>query len=61
MMLLKACPKCLGALVLDRDMYGRYFMCLQCGFMRDIMEHYYCGSCEVEPSQELPDQELEVA
>ena len=53
MMFLKACPKCLGALVLDRDMYGRYFMCLQCGFMRDITENYYGGSREVETAQEL--------
>ena len=53
MMLLKSCPKCLGALVLDRDMYGRYFMCLQCGFMRDVTENYYSGSRKLEPDREL--------
>lgn len=28
---LKACPKCLGDLVLQRDLGGDYYACLQCG------------------------------
>ncbi len=40
MMLLKSCPKCKGDLVLDRDMYGRYVKCLQCGLIRDIAEEH---------------------
>jgi hypothetical protein len=28
---LKACPRCLGDLVLYRDLGGDYYACLQCG------------------------------
>ena len=28
----KGCPKCHGDLYLTKDMYGRYWNCLQCGF-----------------------------
>lgn len=28
---LKACPKCLGDLVLQHDLSGDYYVCLQCG------------------------------
>lgn len=28
---LKACPKCAGALYLERDIYGRYLNCVNCG------------------------------
>ena len=27
----KGCPKCAGDIYLDRDMYGSYAACLQCG------------------------------
>ena len=33
---LKACPKCSGDLVLDGDMWGKHFRCLQCGLMKDV-------------------------
>ncbi|MBI4202200.1 MAG: hypothetical protein HY532_03680 [Chloroflexi bacterium] len=29
---LKQCPKCQGDLFLDRDMYGPFVSCLQCGY-----------------------------
>ena len=36
MYLLKACPKCDGDVVSDRDWYGPYIRCLQCGLMKDL-------------------------
>jgi len=38
MLKLKACPRCKGDLNGNRDMYGSYDECLQCGYMRDIEE-----------------------
>ena len=37
-MLLKSCPKCLGAIVSDRDHYGKFVYCLNCGWQRDLHE-----------------------
>ena len=34
----KACPKCHGDLYLNKDMYGKYLSCLQCGYMKDVPE-----------------------
>jgi len=36
MLRLKACPRCKGDLHTDRDIYGKYMECLQCGFMEDL-------------------------
>ena len=33
---LKACPRCKGDVIANRDMYGEYRECLQCGYMVDI-------------------------
>ena len=38
MIKLKACPKCHGDLYLNKDMYGKYLSCLQCGYMKDVTE-----------------------
>ena len=38
MLFLRACPKCGGDLFMDRDMYGGYVKCLQCGLMRHTEE-----------------------
>ncbi|PKB63385.1 MAG: hypothetical protein BZY67_00350 [SAR202 cluster bacterium Io17-Chloro-G1] len=38
MLKLKACPRCKGDLHGNRDMYGSYDECLQCGYMHDIEE-----------------------
>ena len=36
MLWLKSCLRCqAGAVVLDRDMYGEYVLCLQCGYIKD--------------------------
>ena len=32
----KSCPRCKGDVRLDRDYYGWYEECLQCGYMRDL-------------------------
>ncbi len=32
----KACPRCTGDVKLDRDNFGVYAKCLQCGFNRDF-------------------------
>ena len=31
-----ACPKCHGDVTLNRDSYGKFMSCLQCGLMRDV-------------------------
>ena len=37
MIKLKACPKCHGDLYLQRDQYGRYMSCLQCGYLKELL------------------------
>jgi hypothetical protein len=34
---LKCCPRCHGDIVIDSDTYGWYELCLQCGYMADII------------------------
>ena len=36
MVLFKVCVRCKGDMHMDRDIYGEYGKCLQCGFMIDI-------------------------
>ena len=36
MLYTKACPRCTGDIKLDRDNFGVYAKCLQCGFSRDF-------------------------
>ena len=37
----KSCPRCeTGAVVLDKDFYGKHIMCLQCGYMKDLDDGY---------------------
>ena len=38
MLELKACPRCAGDLYKNRDLYGNYVECLQCGYMKDLPE-----------------------
>lgn len=33
MLYLKSCPRCRGDVKYERDMYGQYLGCLQCGFL----------------------------
>ena len=34
--MLKACPRCQGDLRINRDFYGEYRQCVQCGYMKDL-------------------------
>ena len=36
MLYLRACPRCHGEMYANRDMYGPYKECLQCGYMVDL-------------------------
>lgn len=36
MLRLKSCPKCKGDVRIDRDQYGWYEQCLQCGHVQDL-------------------------
>jgi len=36
MLMMRSCPKCNGAVTRDRDCYGWYEQCIQCGYLRDI-------------------------
>ncbi len=38
MMKLKNCPRCRGDLYLSQDIYGKFYSCIQCGYLRDIVE-----------------------
>jgi hypothetical protein len=33
---LESCPKCKGRLLLEKDNYGSYQQCLQCGYIHDL-------------------------
>ncbi len=32
----KVCPKCHGDLYLREDIFGKYFSCMQCGYLKDL-------------------------
>jgi len=36
MLYLKSCPRCKGDIYVNRDMYGDYKECLQCGLTQEI-------------------------
>ena len=38
MVWLKECPRCQGDLFLDQDHFGKFKTCIQCGYMRDLVE-----------------------
>ncbi|MCH8206914.1 MAG: hypothetical protein IH956_07910 [Chloroflexi bacterium] len=47
----KSCPRCeTGAVVLDKDFYGKHIQCLQCGYMKDLDDGY-----EFKGSQQRPE------
>ena len=35
---LKSCPRCGGDMNSNRDIYGEYRLCMQCGHMIDILK-----------------------
>ena len=38
MIYFKSCPRCRGDVNLTIDIFGKYLSCLQCGFLRDIVD-----------------------
>ena len=36
MLKLKYCPRCKGDVIVDRDHYGWYEQCIQCGYTGDL-------------------------
>ena len=38
MLYFKACPRCKGDVHRDRDVFGEYLKCLQCGHMVDLVK-----------------------
>jgi ribosomal protein S27AE len=32
----KTCPRCQGRIFLEKDQYGWYELCLQCGYLHDL-------------------------
>ena len=44
MLKLKACPRCKGDLHSNRDLYGSYDECLQCGYMKDLEDPTKLGT-----------------
>ena len=43
MVMFKACPRCMGDMHVNKDMYGEYRECLMCGFMADIAKQSAIG------------------
>ena len=37
MIYFKSCPRCRGDVSLTIDIFGKYLSCLQCGFLKDIV------------------------
>jgi len=33
---LESCPRCRGNMMFDEDHYGRYELCIQCGYLCDL-------------------------
>ena len=54
----KVCPRCQGDLYLSEDIFGKYFSCMQCGYLKDIVKPRLDLSAEVDA---VLDTELEVA
>ena len=44
MIYFKACPKCRGELYSDRDAYGHFRKCLQCGRIFEAQMQRHTGS-----------------
>ena len=63
MFYLKACPKCHGDMYQERDLYGTFVECLQCGLMKDVRlaEAFFDPSEPVQVGFESPVQREPVA
>ncbi len=59
MFFLKACPKCHGDIYIDRDIYGSFAECLQCGLLGDLkvnerLDGYSSDRAASEPLEAKP-------
>lgn len=43
MLHMKCCPKCAGDVCLNKDRYGYYATCLQCGWAKDLAKDQVSG------------------
>jgi DNA-directed RNA polymerase subunit M/transcription elongation factor TFIIS len=50
---LESCPKCKGHLILEKDNYGLYQQCLQCGYIHDLQTFPMIKDEEIEKEKEL--------
>ncbi len=32
------CPRCRGDLCFSQDIYGKFYSCMQCGYLQDVVE-----------------------
>ena len=53
--ILGMCPKCKGHLLLEKDNYGLYQQCLQCGYLHDLQTFSSIGIEETEDKKVLMD------
>ena len=49
---LESCPKCRGHLILEKDNYGLYQQCLQCGYLHDLQTFPNITSEKIEEKKE---------
>ncbi len=54
----KVCPRCQGDLYLSEDIFGKYFSCMQCGYLKDLEKLRFESSPE---GDAVESTELEVA
>lgn len=50
---LKACPRCHGDLYQEKDLFGSYLACLQCGHELSVMEELYLNDPFAKVSNEV--------
>ena len=57
---LKGCPKCKGDVELDRDQWGWYEQCIQCGYLFDLQnvveEKQWRGDRKITKSSSVPER-----
>lgn len=51
MLSFKSCPRCKGTVILEKDEYGWYEQCLQCGYLRDL-KTLVAAERKTDPSEE---------
>jgi hypothetical protein len=52
---LDSCPKCKGQLLLEKDNYGLYQQCLQCGYLHDLQAFPVIDEQRIEEEKEVVD------